>query len=338
MSLTTFLVRRLGGVALVILGITLVTFVTLHLFPADPARLLAGPGADEGQIRAIRQDLGLDRPLPVQYARYLRDLARGNLGRSIQTGQPVADDLAKRLPATLELAVVTMLVYIGLAVPLGILAAVTRWRWPDLLIRLVAVGGLAIPPFWLGFLLQLVLYRELGWLQQAVGRIAPSLPPPPFVTGFYLVDAPLAGDWSVLRSAAVQLIMPVTCLVLSRLGVGVKLTRTSMLEVIGSDYVRTARAKGLAERLVMRRHVLRNAWLPTLTILGFSFAQLLTASVLTETIFQWNGIGSYAVQSANTLDFPGINGVSLFAGLAFLLANLATDVLYAVADQKIRLA
>ena len=199
MSLTTFLVRRLGGVALVTLGITLVTFVTLHLFPADPARLLAGPGADEGQIRAIRQDLGLDRPLPVQYARYLRDLAHGNLGRSIQTGQPVADDLVKRLPATLELAAVTMVVYIGLAVPLGILAAVTRGRWPDLLIRLVAVGGLAVPPFWLGFLLQLVLYRELGWLQQAVGRIAPSLAPPPFVTGFYLVDAPLAGDWSVLR-------------------------------------------------------------------------------------------------------------------------------------------
>ena len=179
MSLTTFLVRRLGGVALVILGITLVTFVTLHLFPADPARLLAGPGADEGQIRAIRQDLGLDRPLPVQYARYLRDLVHGNLGRSIQTGQPVADDLAKRLPATLELAAVTMVVYIGLSVPLGILAAVTRGRWPDLLIRLVAVGGLAVPPFWLGFLLQLVLYRELGWLQQAVGRIAPSLAPPP---------------------------------------------------------------------------------------------------------------------------------------------------------------
>ena len=156
MSPAAFLIRRLCGVVLVILGITLVTFVTLHLFPADPARLLAGPGADDAQIQAIRRDLGVDRPLPVQYARYLRDLVHGNLGRSIQTGQPVADDLAKRLPATLELAMVTMVVYVGLSVPLGILAAITRGRWPDLLIRLVAVGGLAIPPFWLGFLLQLV--------------------------------------------------------------------------------------------------------------------------------------------------------------------------------------
>src|SRR5215470_6044474 len=261
-SLTTFLIRRLSGVALVILGITLVTFVTLHLVPADPARLLAGPGADETQIKAIRQDLGLDRSLPVQYGRYLRDLTRGNLGRSIQTGQPVADDLVKRLPATLELALVTMLVYIALSVPLGILAAVSRGRWPDLLIRLVAVAGLAIPPFWLGFLLQLVFYRELGWLRQAVGRIAPSIPPPPFVTGFYLLDAPLAGDWPAFGSAAVQLIMPVVCLVLSRLGVGVKLTRTSMLEVIGADYVRTARAKGLTDRAVLARHALRNAQAP----------------------------------------------------------------------------
>jgi peptide/nickel transport system permease protein len=337
-SLTTFLVRRLGGVALVTLGITLVTFVTLHLFPADPARLLAGPGADEGQIRAIRQDLGLDRPLPVQYARYLRDLAHGNLGRSIQTGQPVADDLVKRLPATLELAAVTMLVYIGLAVPLGILAAVTRGRWPDLLIRLVAVGGLAVPPFWLGFLLQLVLYRELGWLQQAVGRIAPSLAPPPFVTGFYLVDAPLAGDWSVLRSAAVQLIMPVACLVLSRLGVGVKLTRTSMLEVIGSDYVRTARAKGLAERAVLARHALRNALMPVVTAFGVQLGYLLGGTLVVEVVFGWPGIGQYAIGSITAVDFPAIMSVTVVISVFFVLANLVVDVLYLYLDPRLRSA
>src|SRR5262247_1942617 len=193
-------VRRLAGVALVIVGITLVTFVTLHLFPADPARLLAGPGADEAQIQAIRRDLGLDAPLAVQYLRYLAGLATGNLGRSIQTGQPVANDLLQRLPATLELALATMVVYVALAIPLGVVAAVTRGRWPDLVIRLVAVAGLAVPAFWLGFLLQLVLYRELGWFQQAVGRLAPAIPPPPFVTGFYLVDATLAGDLAALRS------------------------------------------------------------------------------------------------------------------------------------------
>ena len=186
------LIRRVATTVPVVLGITLVTFVTLHLFPADPARLLAGPGADEAQVRAIRRELGLDRPLPVQYVRYLGDLVTGHLGRSIQTGQPVADDLLRRLPATLELALVTMVVYIALSLPLGVLAAITRGRWPDLLIRLVAVGGLAVPAFWLGFLLQLVLYRELGWFRQAVGRLAPSLAPPPFVTGFVLLDSLLA--------------------------------------------------------------------------------------------------------------------------------------------------
>ncbi len=335
-SPATFLIRRLCGVALVVLGITLVTFVTLHLFPADPARLLAGPGADDAQVQAIRRDLGLDRPLPVQYARYLRDLLRGNLGRSIQTGQPVADDLTKRLPATLELAMVTMVVYVGLSIPLGILAAVTHGRWPDLLIRLVAVGGLAVPAFWLGFLLQLVLYRELGWLRQAVGRIAPDLSPPPFLTGFYLIDAPLAGNWAVLGSAAVQLVMPVTCLVLSRLGVGVKLTRTSMLEVIGSDYVRTARAKGLAERAVLVRHALQNALMPVVTAFGVQLGYLLGGTLVVEVVFGWPGIGQYAIGSITAVDFPAIMSVTVVISVFFVLANLVVDVLYLYLDPRLR--
>src|SRR5262249_33713743 len=205
------------------------------------------------------------RPLPVQCVGHLVDLLTGTSGRSIQPGQPVADALLRRLPATLELALVTMAVYIALSLPLGVLAATTRGRWPDVLIRLVAVAGLAVPAFWLGFLLQLLLYRELGWFEQAVGRLAPGLVPPPFVTGFYLADPLRAGDRRGFRRAAVQLVMPVACLVLSRLGVGVKLTRTSLLEVIGSDYVRTARAKGLGEAGVLVRHALWNALMPVVT-------------------------------------------------------------------------
>src|SRR6266567_1393583 len=231
-----FLAGRLVGLVLVVLGITLVTFITLHIFPNDPARLLAGPGASADQIDQIRHDLGLDQPLPLQYLHYLADLSSGNLGRSIQTGQPVADDLVRRLPATLELALVSMLVYVAVSIPLGVVAAVGRGTPPDFVIRLVSVAGLGLPAFWLGFLLQLVLYRDLGWLQHPVGRLAPDLVPPRFVTGFYLVDALLAGNLDSLRSTLVQLIMPVACLVASRLGVGVKLTRTSMLEVIGSDF------------------------------------------------------------------------------------------------------
>src|ERR671932_1067932 len=200
-----YLAGRLAGLVLVVVGITLVTFVTLHVFPADPARLLAGPGASADQLQQIRRDLGLDQPLPVQYLRYLGDLATGNLGRSIQTGQPVANDLGQRLPATLELALVTMLVYVVVSIPLGVIAAVSRGQLPDLVIRLVSVAGLAVPAFWLGFLLQLVLYRDLGWFQHPVGRLAPDIPPPSFLTGFYLIDSLLAGNLEALRSALVQL-------------------------------------------------------------------------------------------------------------------------------------
>ena len=332
----TFLIRRLSGMALVVVGITLVTFVTLHQFPADPARLLAGPGAQEAQIQQIRRELGLDEPLPVQYLRYLRDLATGNLGRSIQTGQPVADDLLKRLPATLELALVTMAIYIAISIPLGVLSAVTRGRPLDLLIRLVAVAGLAVPAFWLGFLFQLIFYRELGWFQQAVGRIAPDIPPPPFVTGFYLVDSLLAGNGAAFRSALIQLVLPVSCLVISRLGVGVKLTRTSMLEVIGSDYVRTARAKGLAERLVLYRHALRNALMPVVTALGVQFGYLLGGTLVVEVVFGWPGIGQYAIGSITTVDFPAIMSVTVVLSVFFVFSNLLVDLFYFYLDPRLR--
>ncbi len=328
--------RRLAGLLLVIVGITAVTFVTLHLFPADPARLLAGPGASDEQIDAIRRELGLDAPLPVQYGRYLADLARGNLGRSIQTGQPVAADLLQRLPATLELALATMVVYVGLAIPLGVVAALTRGRWPDLAIRFVSVAGLAVPAFWLGLLMQLVFYRELGWFRQAVGRLAPTIAPPPFVTGFYLVDTVLAGDGPALRSALTQLVMPVVCLVVSRLGVGVKLTRASVLAVVGSDFVRTARAKGLGERRVLYVHALRNALVPVVTALGVQFGYLLGGTLVVEVVFGWPGIGQYAVGSITTVDVPAIMSVTVVISVFFVVANYLVDALYLALDPRLR--
>lgn len=328
--------RRLAGLLLVIVVITAVTFVTLHLFPADPARLLAGPGASDEQIDAIRRELGLDAPLPVQYGRYLADLARGNLGRSIQTGQPVAADLLQRLPATLELALATMVVYVGLAIPLGVVAALTRGRWPDLAIRFVSVAGLAVPAFWLGLLMQLVFYRELGWFRQAVGRLAPTIAPPPFVTGFYLVDTVLAGDGPALRSALTQLVMPVVCLVVSRLGVGVKLTRASVLAVVGSDFVRTARAKGLGERRVLYVHALRNALVPVVTALGVQFGYLLGGTLVVEVVFGWPGIGQYAVGSITTVDVPAIMSVTVVISVFFVVANYLVDALYLALDPRLR--
>ena len=331
-----FLAGRLAGLLLVVLGITLVTFITLHVFPADPARLLAGPGASDGQVQQIRRDLGLDQPLPLQYLRYLADLSTGNLGRSIQTGQPVANDLVQRLPATLELALVTMLVYVALSIPLGVVAAVSRGHLPDLLIRLFSVAGLAVPAFWLGFLLQLVLYRQLGWFQHPVGRLAPDITPPSFVTGFYLIDSLLTGKLEAFRSALVQLIMPVACLVASRVGVGVKLTRTSLLDVIGSDYVRTARAKGLRERTVLYGHALRNALMPVVTALGVQFGYLLGGTLVVEVVFGWPGIGQYAIGSISTVDFPAIMSVTVIISVFFVLANFLVDVLYLYLDPRLR--
>lgn len=321
-----FLLGRLAGLIAVLFGITLATFVTLHVFPADPVALLAGPGASRQQLETIRHDLGLDRPLPVQYMHYLRDLATLNLGRSIETGQPVADDLAVRLPATLELAIVSMLVYIVLSIPLGLIGATARGRWPDLLIRLLSVAGLAVPAFWLGFLLQLIFYRDAGIFSQPVGRLAPSITPPHFVTGFYLIDSLLSADLTAFRSTLVQLIMPVTVLVVSRLGVGVKLTRASVLDVIGSDYVRTARAKGLGERVVLYRHVLRNALLPVVTAMGAQFGYLLGGTLVVEIVFAWPGIGQYAIGSISSLDFPAIMGVTVVVSILFVLTNLFIDI------------
>ena len=329
-----FLVRRLAGLILIIVGITLITFVTLHLLPSDPAALLASPGAGAEQIKTIRRELGLDQPIVVQYARYLRDLAAGNLGRSIQTGQPVSNDLVVRLPATFELALVSMVLYVVISIPLGVIAAVHHGRIADVLIRLGAVSGLAVPAFWLGFLLQLVFYRQLAIFPDAIGRVAPAIAPPPFVTGFYLVDTLVAGDLRGFASTVGHLVMPVAVLVVSRIGLGVKLTRESVLEVLGSDYVRTARAKGLRERAVLYRHVLRNALLAVVTALGMQFGYLLGNTLVVESVFGWPGIGTYAIGSITTLDFPAIMAVTLIIAVCFVVINYVVDLLVYYLDPR----
>ena len=331
-----FLLRRLISLVLVTIGITLVTFVTTHIFPADPAALLAAPGSSPQQIAQIRHDLGLDRSLPEQYLSYLEGLAHGNLGQSIQTNQPVASDIKERLPATLELAIVSMIVYVVVAIPLGTLAAVTRGSAADLLIRLVSVAGLAVPVFWLGLLFQLVFFRQLGIFSQPVGQIAPTIVPPRTITGFYLIDATVEGNWEALRSTIVQLILPVSTLVISRLGVGVKMMRTTVLEVLGADYVRTARAKGLSERTVVWRHVVKNALIPVVTMLGIQFGYLLGGTLVVEVVFGWPGIGQYAIGSITSVDFPAIMGVTVVISVFFVLVNTLVDILYFYLDPRLR--
>ena len=333
-----FIARRLATMPFLLLGIVTIAFCISHFIPSDPLTSIVGERQRNNTeiVDAAKRRWGLDGSVASQYGTYLTNLVHGDLGTSFRTRQSVTTDLRERLPATLELALGALLVGGVGGVGLGALAASRRGKPTDHVMRVVALLGSSLPVFWIGLVLLRIFYARLGWLP-GPGRLPPRTNAPAHVTGFYTVDALLDGNLALFWKCAQRLFLPCIVLGWAYMGAISRLVRAAMLDELHADYVRTARAKGLRERNVMRSHVLRNAWLPTLTILGFSFAQLLTASVLTETIFQWNGIGSYAVQSANTLDFPGINGVSLFAGLAFLLANLATDVLYAVADPKIRL-
>lgn len=322
-----------------LLGIVTIAFGISRLIPANPLASIVGERQlnNEVVVDAAKARWGLNGSIPEQYVKYLKNMSNGDLGTSFRTRQSVVTDLRERLPATLELGVGALLIGGIGGVALGAIAASRKDRAIDHGARLFSLLGSSLPVFWIGLVFLSILYARLGWFP-GPGRLPPRTLPPPRFTGFYSVDALIDGDFSLFKECLKRLAMPCFVLGWAYMGSISRLVRAAMLDELHADYVRTARAKGLKERTVLRAHVLRNAWLPTLTILGFSFAQLLTASVLTETIFQWNGIGSYAVQAAQTLDYPAVAGVSLFGGLAFLLANLVTDVLYAVADPKIRLS
>jgi ABC-type dipeptide/oligopeptide/nickel transport system permease component len=322
-----------------LLGIVTIAFGISRLIPANPLASIVGERQlnNEAVVDAAKARWGLNGSIPEQYVKYLKNMSNGDLGTSFRTRQSVVTDLRERLPATLELGVGALLIGGVGGVALGAIAASRKDRAVDHGARLFSLLGSSLPVFWIGLVFLSILYARLGWFP-GPGRLPPRTLPPPRFTGFYSVDALIDGDFSLFKECLKRLAMPCIVLGWAYMGSISRLVRAAMLDELHADYVRTARAKGLKERTVLRAHVLRNAWLPTLTILGFSFAQLLTASVLTETIFQWNGIGSYAVQAAQTLDYPAVAGVSLFGGFAFLLANLVTDVLYAVADPKIRLS
>ena len=334
-----YVLRRLVILPFLLFGIVTIAFGISRLIPANPLASIVGERqlGNEEIVNAAKAKWGLNGSLPEQYGKYLKNLTKGDLGTSFRTRQSVLTDLRQRLPATLELGFGALLIGGVGGVALGAVAASRKDKPVDHAARLFSLFGSSLPVFWIGLVVLYVLYARLGWFP-GPGRLPPRTAPPPGHTGFYSVDALLDGNVKLFWECAKRLALPCFVLGWAYMGQISRLVRAAMLDELHADYVRTARSKGLRERTVLRTHVLRNAWLPTLTILGFSFAQLLTASVLTETIFQWNGIGSYAVQAASTLDYPAVSGVSLFGGVAFLLANLVTDVLYAVADPKIRLA
>lgn len=322
----------------ILIGITLVAFIVSHAVPADPIIANLGQRAqdDPSIVARYRHEWGLDQPLPVQYITYLWNLIHGNLGVSITTRRPVATDLRQYFPATLELASAATIFSVVVGVPLGVLAAVRRDRPADHISRLISLIGISTPVFWLGLLALIVFYYHLGWFPGS-GQIDVGIRTPHTITGMLVVDSLIEGDWSALTNALWHLVLPAVVLGSFTLGIVTRMTRGSMLEVLAQDYIRTARAKGLRRGTVVFKHALRNALLPTLTLVGLAYGSLLSGAVLTETIFSWPGIGRYATTTAGTLDFPAIMGVSLLTAVIFVVLNLIVDVLYGILNPQIRL-
>ena len=337
MSLYVYFIRRVLVAIPLIVGISLVAFVIANLVPSDPlaANLGERAAADPEIVEAFREKWGLDEPFHMQYLHYIQNLLQGDMGTSIRTRRPVADELGRYLPATVELATAGILVALVAGIPLGIISAVWRNRPIDFIARIVSLIGVSAPVFWLALIALLVLYRNLGILP-GPGRLDAILSPPAHVTGLYVIDSILAGEWKLLGNALSHLILPAIVLGAYSAGLIARITRSAMLDVLSMEYMNTARAKGLREHRVILHHGLRNALIPVITVIGLSYSNLLTGAVLTETIFAWGGIGRFAYDSARSLDFPSIMGVSMLVAIVFIVTNLIVDMVYYLVDPRIR--
>jgi peptide/nickel transport system permease protein len=329
-----FILRRIAGLIFVLFGVSVITFGLSQLVPIDPAASALGQNAREDQIEAYRKELGLDRPAVVQYVSYVGRLLQGDLGKSVRTRRPVADDLRDFFPATLELSIAAMIVALILGISLGIVAAIRRNSLVDGLARAFALIGGSLPIFFVGLLMLALFYSRLRWLP-GPGRLDAVLTPPPRVTGMYTLDSLLAGNWALFKNSLGHLVLPAVTLGYFSTAVLLRMTRSSMLEVLGQDYVRTAQAKGLRDGAVLLRHALKNAMIPVLTTIGIVFGSLLSGAVLTETIFGWPGIGRYATTSVTSLDLPAVMGVTLIAAVVYPVANMLVDIGYHVLDPRI---
>jgi peptide/nickel transport system permease protein len=331
-----YVLLRVAASAAMAVAATLVVFLVAHTVPADPvlAQLGDKQSSNPETVARFRARWGLDRPLYQQYGIFLARLARGDLGESIASHRPVVDDIRQYVPATIELATAAGLLTILVGVPLGVVAAVRRDGFVDHLARLLCLVGVSAPTFWLAFIMLALFYGGLE-IAPSPGRLNVGAGAPPHVTGMFVVDGMLAGDWQTVRSALAHLVLPAVVLATATIGIVTRTTRAAMLETLGQDYVRTARAKGVTERGVVRRHAFPNALLPILTLAGLAYAELLAGTVLTETIFSWPGLGRYIYQSALAIDFPAIMGVTFLVALMYLAINLAVDVAYLFADPRV---
>ena len=328
--------KRLATTIPSIIGVIIVTFLLTRVLPGDPAAYFAGPAATPQAIEDVRRSLGLDKSLPEQFVRYVTELSRGDFGKSLTSGQPVRSDIAQRLPASAELTLVGLIISMLIAVPLGIAAAVKQGSFIDHACRMIATAGVSLPVFFTGLILVYVFYYLLGWSPAPLGRLDVFYSAPPHVTGFYLIDSLLAGEFETFRASLSQLILPAATLAIFALAPITRMTRASMLAVLGSDFVRTARSKGMSESKVVRWHLTRNALVIILTTIGLQFGTVIGQAVVIEKLFSWPGLGSLLVDSVTLRDIPVVQGSILVIVLLFLLINMLVDVLCAIIDPRIK--
>jgi peptide/nickel transport system permease protein len=331
---TAYVVRRLAFLGVMLVGLLALTFVISLVAPGDPARVAAGPDATADMVEALRAQYGLDQPLHVQFGRYVTRMVSGDFGRSLRTRHDVAADLVRYFPNSFELVTLAMTLAVVLGVALGMLSAVYRDTWVDHLSRVVSVSGVAIPAFWLGLMLQLLIALDLGVLPLG-GRLRLTTAPPAPITHLLFVDAALRGQWGTLGDALQHAVLPVVTLCFPALASIMRVNRAEMIETLKQDYIVNARAQGHSGLRVVAVYALRNAMVPTLGMIGLRYGWMLGGTVLVETVFDWPGIGLYAVQSAIASDFQPIMGVTLLLGFNFMLANFVVDLAYRWLDPRI---
>jgi peptide/nickel transport system permease protein len=333
-----YLLRRLGSSVVILFGVSLIAFLLTTVVPANPETANLGQRAlsDPQIVARFRAHYGLDQPLPVQYLKYVANLLTGDLGTSQQTLHPVSQDLRQFAPATLELVVTATLLALLAGVVCGVLAASRRGGWLDRVSRIASLAGVSLPIFWIAMVVSVVFFRNLHILPGS-GRLDPALVRPPQLTGFMTIDSLLAGDWHAFGSAVAHLVLPSAVLAVSVVGMVLRFTRAAVLEALGADFVKAARAKGLRRRAVLWGYAVRSALGPLITATTLSFGFLLAATVYVEQQFSWGGLGQYAYRSSVNLDLTAVMGVSITIALIFVTLNLVADLLYALFDPRIRL-
>lgn len=337
MGFLGYFLRRLSLVIPTLLGVTIITFTLTYVLPGNPAVVKAGPLVSPEVVKELEKEMGLDQPAWVQYWRYISGVARGDLGESASTGRPVLEDFKQRLPATFELTLASLLIALVVGIPLGVQSAVHRDTAIDHIGRIVGVAGVAMPTFWTGLLALYAFFYLLGVAPAPLGRLGPGIEPPTAITGLYVVDSLLTGNWKALGSSLHQLMLPSITLGLSVMAPIARMVRSTMLEILESDYIKSAWAAGIPRRQVIYGDALKNALIPVITILGIVFGFLMAGNAVVESVFAWPGIGNYAITSLMTKDSGPIQSFVLFVAVLYVVVNFVIDMVYGLIDPRIRL-